>query len=87
MLKNVYHGMVFYDNFYIIIIYLGPTFNYLIFLSSASTAPEPGHSCLIDPGHKPHKGKGNIIIINNNNIPLLSITKYASATQLLGVTK
>ena len=28
------------------------------FLSSARTAPEPGHSRLIDPGHKPHKGKG-----------------------------
>ena len=27
------------------------------FLSSARTAPEPGHSRLIDPGHKPHKGK------------------------------
>ena len=32
------------------------------FLSSARTAPEPGHSRLIDPGHKPHKGKGRVTL-------------------------
>ena len=46
-----------YNNFYIIIIYLLLSNLHFYFLSSARTAPEPGHSRLIDPGHNRIKVK------------------------------
>ena len=51
MLTNFTTVWCFYNNFYIIIIYLLLSNLHFIFLSSARTAPEPGHSRLIAPGH------------------------------------
>ena len=57
MLTNFTTVWCFYNNFYIIIIYLLLSNLHFIFLSSARTAPEPGHSRLIDPGHNRIKVK------------------------------
>ena len=50
MLTNFTTVWCFYNNFYIIIIYLLLSNLHFYFLSSACTASEPGHSRLIDPG-------------------------------------
>ena len=75
-LGNAY--FFFYNNCYIIIFYLGPTFIYLTFyfLSSARTAPETGHSRLIDPGHKPHKGKDKKQTFSEPVVVVVGIHSY-----------
>ena len=83
----------FYNNFYIIIIYLLLSNLHFIFLSSARTAPEPGHSRLIDPGHNRIKVKyvSPTIIISYNGFDhdcaLRCIYKYDFVINMYNVSE
>ena len=66
MLTNFTTVWCFYNNFYIIFIYL--LLSNLHFIFYQVRAPEPGHSRLIDPGHNRIKVKVKVIDSNHYKI-------------------
>ena len=74
MLTNFTTVWCFYNNFYIIIIYL--LLSNLHFIFYQVRAPEPGHSRLIDPGHNRIKVKVKVCRDSSASIELTRYLGY-----------